>query len=359
MAVSTRRRRRGAGHALSCARRLDSSSARTSVRVDEDARLSRDAGRVISSGAGSGDGRRRDRDARGARRACARRCARALGRALLPDAGLEHPGDLALEPADVTDLLVRFKSEVGAVGGAIHEASTPRGYRRQSSSTRLGANDAREVLAWDDDRLPVRGLHAALARAGFVIRSQANGDFDSRERQAALASASVGLTGAAAGLAETGSIVVVSGRGQSRLASLLPPVHVAVLKKSAVVYSLAVLLRNEPALATSGANFVCITGPSRTADIEHILARGVHGPKEIHVVLVDYVAALCLFGDFRDEVGHACARGELHLVRRLRRGSEECRRARVPLATRRGFRSRASRQARSSCRPASCRRRSS
>jgi L-lactate dehydrogenase complex protein LldG len=79
----------------------------------------------------------------------------------------------------------------------------------------------------------------------------------------------------------------VSGSGQSRLASLLPPIHVAVLKRRAIVYSLPMLLREQAALATSGANFVCITGPSRTADIEHVLTRGVHGPKDVHVVLVD------------------------------------------------------------------------
>jgi L-lactate dehydrogenase complex protein LldG len=102
-----------------------------------------------------------------------------------------------------------------------------------------------------------------------------------------LASASIGLTGADAGLAETGSIVVTSGPGRGRLASLLPRVHVAIVRRSSIVESLPVLIARRPELVTSGANFVCITGPSRTADIEHVLARGVHGPGEVHAILVD------------------------------------------------------------------------
>ena len=98
---------------------------------------------------------------------------------------------------------------------------------------------------------------------------------------------SLGLTGADAGLAETGSVVLASGPGRSRLASLLVPVHVAVLHVDRLVNDVAVLLATRPDLVAAGSNLVAITGPSRTADIEHTLSRGVHGPGEVHVILYE------------------------------------------------------------------------
>jgi L-lactate utilization protein LutC len=133
----------------------------------------------------------------------------------------------------------------------------------------------------------MRGLAEALTAAGLTILTQAPETARSDSHRRTLATADVGLTGAAAGLAETGSIVVTSGPGRGRLASLLPPVHVALVRRSSIVGSLPELLNARPDLITAGANFVCITGPSRTADIEHVLARGVHGPKDVHVILVD------------------------------------------------------------------------
>jgi L-lactate utilization protein LutC len=93
----------------------------------------------------------------------------------------------------------------------------------------------------------------------------------------------VGVTNAICGLADTGSILIVDGAGDPLKASLLPEIHIAVLKSSNILPSLPdamPLVKN-----TSAAVF--ITGPSRTADIEMTLTIGVHGPKEIHVFVVD------------------------------------------------------------------------
>ena len=94
-----------------------------------------------------------------------------------------------------------------------------------------------------------------------------------------------GVTGALAGIADTGSLVIVSGQARPLTASLLPEIHVAVLKASRIYASLPqVLALREARDAAAG---VIITGPSRTADIEMTLTLGVHGPGELHVFLID------------------------------------------------------------------------
>ena len=95
----------------------------------------------------------------------------------------------------------------------------------------------------------------------------------------------VGITGALVGIAETGSLVLVGGSGRPLTASLLPQIHVAILKTSAMVPTLTDALHRPEVCASSAG--VIITGPSRTADIEMTLTIGVHGPGELHVFLID------------------------------------------------------------------------
>ncbi|HVO97087.1 MAG TPA: lactate utilization protein [Bryobacteraceae bacterium] len=103
----------------------------------------------------------------------------------------------------------------------------------------------------------------------------------------ACASAEVGITSADYALADTGSLVIFTESGESRLLSLLPPCHIAVIERSKIVPSLDDLLRQRPMPGENSSAMVIITGPSRTGDIEMRLVRGVHGPGEVHVVIVD------------------------------------------------------------------------
>ncbi len=86
------------------------------------------------------------------------------------------------------------------------------------------------------------------------------------------------------GLAETGSVVLAAGPGEPRLRSLLPAVHVSMLEEDRILPGLAELFEALGGELPSA--LAIVTGPSRSADIEQRLAVGVHGPGEVHVVLV-------------------------------------------------------------------------
>ena len=90
-------------------------------------------------------------------------------------------------------------------------------------------------------------------------------------------------------MAETGSLGVVGPALQPRMATMLPLVHVAVLDASLIYPSLdEAAAQLERAMGSDGVRYASlVTGPSRTADVEKTLAVGVHGPRVVHVVLID------------------------------------------------------------------------
>jgi L-lactate dehydrogenase complex protein LldG len=97
-----------------------------------------------------------------------------------------------------------------------------------------------------------------------------------------------GFTRADYGISETGSLVLESTSEDLRLATMLSEVHVAVLPKSKIVPDTMAL---EATLAERFRQPPCymafITGASRTADIERVLTIGVHGPQELHLLLLE------------------------------------------------------------------------
>ena len=95
----------------------------------------------------------------------------------------------------------------------------------------------------------------------------------------------VGITGAQAAIAETGTLVLDSAREKHRLASLVPPVHIAIVDASSIFQTLAEALAFIHQNGDISPAVTFITGPSRTADIELTLAIGVHGPQELYVIV--------------------------------------------------------------------------
>lgn len=114
-----------------------------------------------------------------------------------------------------------------------------------------------------------------------------SGITDKEELRRACATAGFGITSADYALADTGSLVMIAGPEDARLISLLPPVHIALVPADRILTGLDELYTLIPRPADRASSMVFITGPSRTADIEQILVRGVHGPGEIHVVIVE------------------------------------------------------------------------
>lgn len=92
-----------------------------------------------------------------------------------------------------------------------------------------------------------------------------------------------GITSAEAALAETGSLVIDSGPGKSRLVSLLPPVQLALVPESVLTFD--IFTWQAQRAGEWPANRVLVSGPSKTADIEQTLVVGVHGPKRLIVIL--------------------------------------------------------------------------
>jgi L-lactate dehydrogenase complex protein LldG len=110
---------------------------------------------------------------------------------------------------------------------------------------------------------------------------------DRDELRQVCATVDVGITSADYVLADTGTLVMIASPEEQRLISLLPPAHLAVVPRDRILTGLDELFTLVPLPADSSSSLVLITGPSRTADIEQILVRGVHGPGQLTVVIAD------------------------------------------------------------------------
>src|SRR5262244_2815512 len=202
-------------------------------------------------------------------------------------------------------LLAQVQQELDAAGGIVaHVHSTPEAVAHVTHLAQQ--KDAHLVVRWQSDLLEALEVDAALHQQGITVHTtglplgtvagEATGTAAMATRRQELrewlARADLGLSGVDYVIAETGTLVLMAGAGQMRGVSLLPPVHVAVARTSQVIGTLSdYLLLAQAAGAdlqqylTSCVSFV--TGPSRTGDIELKLTVGVHGPGELHLVLLD------------------------------------------------------------------------
>jgi L-lactate dehydrogenase complex protein LldG len=198
------------------------------------------------------------------------------------------------------ELLPKFEAELAKVAGVAHRAANRQGLE-EILETILSHANATSVVLSRDPLLAELNLEPLLRGWGKGISvwqpsgpggAPVAGDASLRVFAEASFAATVGITGVEFALAETGSLVVTSWTEGAQLASLAPPVHVALYRRSQLVASLDEVLERLPVARASeqaapGRSVVFITGTSRTADIEQILIRGVHGPGEVHAILVE------------------------------------------------------------------------
>ena len=181
------------------------------------------------------------------------------------------PLRLVVPEMDTAARIASFRDRFEALNGKLRVVETRHAARTAVDEILNG----REAIASNGPFLQECGIPC---KTGFRNRA---------ELKAACASAPVGITSAHYALAATGTLVMLSSDEEQRLVSLLPPAHIAVLPASRILVNLDELFIKIPLPGEVTSALIFITGPSRTADIEQILVRGVHGPGEVHVVIVE------------------------------------------------------------------------
>jgi len=185
------------------------------------------------------------------------------------------------------ELADRLAMELEAVGGVVHRAGSLGEARTQLIET-LRAAEVRRLVRTRAQVLEEIDLDRTLFEAGIEF-TVCDARVDVREdiRESAFSS-EVGLTGVDYGVAETGTLVLLTRPAEGRAVSLVPPVHIGVLRARDIVFELGELFEKAAArdqILPSALTFV--TGPSSTADIELVHTVGVHGPRELHLILID------------------------------------------------------------------------
>ena len=177
------------------------------------------------------------------------------------------------------DLVERFTEVLGAVGGTAHgPLPVERALDLLVSLCRERAGGAAVAVSTGDPVMAKLAVAERLAEAGLEVL--APDDVFWRER---LAEAGVGVTGAVAGVAASGSVGIACGPGAPRSTSLVPPAHICLVFQGTMVEDLAEALRRCVDLPS---NLVWVSGPSRSADLELVLTVGVHGPASVDVIVV-------------------------------------------------------------------------
>src|SRR5215207_6636550 len=187
------------------------------------------------------------------------------------------------ENRPIEDPAARFIEELEALGGhgkRVESLDEAREYVLDLTRQR----EAKLLLRWDVDELDELAVDAPLREAGVEVAVWR----DLADFREIAGKADIGLSTAEWAIAETGTLVLEGGPGKGRTVTLLPPIYVAVVPVEVILSTVPEAIEKYAGGETVGlpANVCFHTGPSRSGDIEMSLFVGMHGPGDVHVVLV-------------------------------------------------------------------------
>ncbi len=193
-----------------------------------------------------------------------------------------------------SELAERMAEAAAVIGWKVHRVANQEDAANVIASI-CEQKSATSVLRSTHEVLTQVGVDAAVTNTGASIGTtehsgENSSDLVDQSKTAAF-KADIGITGVDYAIAETGTVVLHPRSGLSRLVSLAPPTHIAVLRPGEVLESLDELFameRNDFSSGELAGSMNLISGPSKTADIEGTTVTGIHGPLEAHLIILKY-----------------------------------------------------------------------
>ncbi|MBI4773295.1 MAG: LUD domain-containing protein [Deltaproteobacteria bacterium] len=200
----------------------------------------------------------------------------------------DTPGRSKIPDADLED---RLSTALQTLGAHFHRAHSEEEVRR-ILSTLIHNADAHKIAVLSDAFLRTFHLDRLTEEAGVTVISYSEEEISDSVKDVtpALKDAELGIFPVSRALAQSGTMVLNGNAGVSRAISLIPPIIVGILDKKQIVADLgnvfSELIETGQVPSRPGDWMVCISGPSRTADIEATLTTGIHGPGDTHLIVL-------------------------------------------------------------------------
>ncbi len=183
------------------------------------------------------------------------------------------------------ELRAQFIAALSAVGGNAIEASDE-AVAVEKIAELLNSAGMRSAAIGEGLTTDSASAAVQLSRHGCQITSISRHNGLQGGLKETLSAIDAGIVEADYAISSTGTLVMVADAARPRSLSLLPPINIVLLRSSRILPDLAAVLRTVGPRTITAHPMVLVTGPSRTADIEKRIVIGVHGPKELYVVII-------------------------------------------------------------------------